>query len=121
VGTARQQAYKPFADPNRAATEEFGDLLAEGLYALFDDGPIQVVNTITETGIDPALLNRRWQRVTSDNVNLTSTTHVVHAPGVHTLRFWFVDPTVVLQKLVVDTGGLRPSYLGPPESLRLPG
>jgi hypothetical protein len=91
-------------------------------YAIsLDDGPIQVVNTITETGIDPALLNRRWQRVTSDNVNLTSTTHVVHAPGVHTLRFWFVDPTVVVQKLVVDTGGLRPSYLGPPESLRLPG
>lgn len=38
VGTARQQAYKPFADPNRAVVEEFGDLIAEGLYALFNDG-----------------------------------------------------------------------------------
>jgi hypothetical protein len=38
VGTARQQPYKPFADPNRAVMEEFGDLIAEGLYALFNDG-----------------------------------------------------------------------------------
>ena len=38
VGEARQQLYKPFADPERAAMEEFGDLVAEGLYALFSDG-----------------------------------------------------------------------------------
>ena len=38
VGTARQQTYKPFVDPNRAVVEEFGDLIAEGLYALFNDG-----------------------------------------------------------------------------------
>lgn len=46
VGTARQQPYKPFADPNRAVMEEFGDLVAEGLYALFNDG--QSLNAATE-------------------------------------------------------------------------
>ncbi|WP_433378283.1 hypothetical protein ACQPZX_11400 [Actinoplanes sp. CA-142083] len=38
VGTALQKVYDPFADPARARREEFGDVLAEGLFALFDDG-----------------------------------------------------------------------------------
>jgi hypothetical protein len=38
VGTAVQRQYDPFADPDRARREEFGDLLAEGLYALMSTG-----------------------------------------------------------------------------------
>jgi hypothetical protein len=37
VGVATQTPYEPFANPRRAAHEEFGDLLAEGLYALIGD------------------------------------------------------------------------------------
>lgn len=33
-----QLRYNPFADPDRAAWQEFGDVLAEGLYALLDHG-----------------------------------------------------------------------------------
>jgi hypothetical protein len=29
-----------------------------------------------------------------------------------------VDPAVVLEKIVVDPGGLKPSYLCPPESVK---
>ena len=39
VGYATQAPYDPFAHPVRAQQEEFGDLLAEGLYALFEDQP----------------------------------------------------------------------------------
>jgi hypothetical protein len=36
VGESKQTEYDPFDDPDRAAKEEFGDLLAEGLYARLD-------------------------------------------------------------------------------------
>ena len=36
VGESKQRKYDPYADPERAVKEEFGDLLAEGLYARLD-------------------------------------------------------------------------------------
>jgi hypothetical protein len=39
VGEARQAPYDPFRRPERARHEEFGDLIAEGLYALFGEHP----------------------------------------------------------------------------------
>jgi hypothetical protein len=38
AGTLSQLAYQPFAQPRRAAAEEFGDLIAEGLYRLLHEG-----------------------------------------------------------------------------------
>ncbi|GHH78489.1 hypothetical protein GCM10018793_29080 [Streptomyces sulfonofaciens] len=96
-------------------------LARDGLsYAVsFDDDAPQTVDVIAATGADDGLMNMRWARNTSDNVNRTATTHTVARAGVHRLSFWMVDPTVVLQRLVVDTGGLEPTYLGPPESRML--
>jgi hypothetical protein len=96
-------------------------LPTDGLrYAVsIDDASPQMVNITKATGADDTTMNRQWERNTSDNVNRTATTHVIGRPGSHVLKFWMVDPTVVVQKLVLDTGGLRPSYLGPPESMRL--
>jgi len=39
--------------------------------------------------------------------------------GNHILRIWPIDPGVVLQKIVIKTGEVKPSYLGPPESGRV--
>ncbi|KAF8889126.1 hypothetical protein BD779DRAFT_1672064 [Infundibulicybe gibba] len=57
------------------------------------------------------------------------------SPGAHTLKIFMIEPAVVIQKIVIgkspfslpshflttlaalDTGGLQPSYLGPPESV----
>ncbi|MGE5786089.1 MAG: glycosyl hydrolase 115 family protein, partial [Myxococcales bacterium] len=81
-----------------------------------DNGEPQTVDI--NVGCDDINLNNPWAWHTSDNVNRTATKHTVSGPGVHTVKFWMVDPTVVVQKLVVDTGTgeLRESYFGPPES-----
>jgi len=36
--------------------------------------------------------------------------------GAHVLKLYMVDPGVVVDRLVLDLGGLRPSWLGPPET-----
>lgn len=46
----------------------------------------------------------------------TTTRWNVTQEGAHTLRVWGLAPSVVVQKVIVDLGGVRPSYLGPPES-----
>jgi len=89
-------------------------------YAVSLDGASpQRVNVTTATGADDTAMNKQWERNTSDNVNRTATTHVVDRPGKHVLKLWAVDPTIVVQKIVIDTGGLAPSYLGPPHSKRV--
>ncbi len=57
-----------------------------------------------------------WETAVKDSVREVKTSLILAKPGYHTLKFWMVDPGVVLQKIVVDLGGVRPSYLGPPES-----
>jgi hypothetical protein len=42
--------------------------------------------------------------------------HEVSTAGLHTLKIYMVDAGVVLDKIVIDAGGLKPSYLGPPET-----
>jgi hypothetical protein len=62
--------------------------------------------------------NRDWEESVKDSARTLTTTHRIDRPGYHVVKVWMVDPGVVLQKIVVDTGGLKPSYLGPPESIR---
>ena len=47
-------------------------------------------------------------------------THTIHKKGKHTLKYWLISPGVVLQKMVVDFGGLKASYLGPEETIYKP-
>lgn len=59
---------------------------------------------------------KEWNKMVADNVKILTTNHKFNTIGKHTLKFWMIDPAVILQKIIVDLGGVKPSYLGPPES-----
>ena len=83
----------------------------------FDDQEPKIVDAIGPlAGRDN--LPRDWETIVKDNARHVKTTLDVTSPGYHTLKIWMVDPALVLQKVVVNMGGLKPSYLGPPESYR---
>jgi hypothetical protein len=52
-----------------------------------------------------------------NNIIIKTTKHFIDKSGKHTVKYWMIDPGIVLQKLVVDFGGLKPSYLGPQETI----
>lgn len=57
-----------------------------------------------------------WYDIVGNYLLLKSTTHTIDAAGPQTLKIWMNDPGVVIQKIVVETGDVGETYLGPPES-----
>ena len=59
-----------------------------------------------------------WSTSVKDSVRTVTTRMISEAVGPHVLKFWMVDPGVVLQRIEIDTGGLKTTCLGPPASPR---
>ena len=76
----------------------------------FDGQPPQIVDALAHNSLQD------WSESVKDNIRDIASTHSVSGSGYHVLRYWMVDPGIVLEKTIVDLGGLKPSYLGPPES-----
>ena len=93
-------------------------LKSEGLkYAIsIDNEEPQLVN-IHEGESEPDWKYPEWWNISvTENAKKKTSKHLISSPGQHTLKIWMVDPGVVSQKFVIDCGGLKKSYLGPPES-----
>ena len=80
-----------------------------------DDGPRTIVDELEHNS------QKDWEQAVSDGVRRITLPLTIAEPGYHTLKIWAVDPGVVLERIVVSHGELRPSYLGPPESIHFPG
>lgn len=71
----------------------------------FDDQPPQIID----------LAQQDWSKGVADNIFISTSQHKI-SYGRHVLKYWLVDPGVVLQKIVIDKFDIKPSYLGPPPS-----
>lgn len=78
-----------------------------------DGGKEQVVNINKDYNEKQEYKWHHWQR---ERINKTTTEFNIDNAGLHTVRVRFIDPGVVVQKILVDMGGLKPSFLGAPQS-----
>ena len=83
----------------------------------FDDQPPQIISILSST-YDAQNGNSDWEESVRNASRKIYSAHTLSNAGYHTLKIWMVDPAVVLEKIIVDLGGLKGSYLGPPESYR---
>jgi hypothetical protein len=81
----------------------------------FDNEAPQIIDIVPQ-GFDARNGNREWEDSVRNSARTIRSGHELSEAGRHTLKIWMVDPAVVLEKIVVDLGGVKPSYLGPPES-----
>jgi hypothetical protein len=80
-----------------------------------DDGTPETI-TLMPADYNARNGNRDWEKSVSLNARFAQSSINIDSPGYHTLKIWMIDPGVLLQKIMVNTGGLKTSYLGPPES-----
>jgi len=106
-------------------TRSSGEFRVEGIFApswplmperglryaiALDDAPAQIVDLTADMSA------AAWEESVRSDVRRSITQHRIEQPGPHKLRIYSLDPGVTLQKIIIDTGGLLPSYLGPQES-----
>lgn len=84
-----------------------------------DDMPQQRKQYVTDQPQPNFPVN--WGKAVANNAWVDATSWGVVPAGKHSLKVWLVEANVILQKVVVDLGGVMPSHNGPPESWRVGG
>ena len=81
-----------------------------GIMAKIDGGEEQLVNINSD-------YKGELGKLQAEHIITTQSRHLLDKKGRHTLRIRPLDPALVMQKIMIDLGGLKPSFLGAPESL----
>ncbi|MFT6571142.1 MAG: hypothetical protein ACJAWY_002865 [Sphingomonas echinoides] len=84
-----------------------------------DEGAVQTLQAQLEAtgGTQDTPGKKRWAKAVCDNAVQLSSELGHLAAGRHTIKIWRVDDNVVLEKLVLSTETLPPTYLGPRTSI----
>lgn len=111
-----------FAKPGRyhisVTTSPTLDIVPErklGLAVSIDDGPRQVAEVFApETRATESFLGRSCYENEADNARLMRFSQTITTAGHHAHRISMVDPTVLVEKIVIHDQELPTSYFGPP-------
>ncbi|MEO7768334.1 MAG: glycosyl hydrolase 115 family protein, partial [Ferruginibacter sp.] len=79
-----------------------------------DDEAPQIISVNKEERANEGGIVYNW---VGPNIIIKTSKHHIVRPGKHVIRYWMVSPAVILQKLLLDFGGLKPCYLGPEETI----
>ncbi|ANI88788.1 glycosyhydrolase [Arachidicoccus ginsenosidimutans] len=77
-----------------------------------DDEQPQIVSLNKDDNKD-----RVWGRWAANNIIIKTTRHRLSTSGRHIVKYWMISNAVVLQKIVLNFGNGKYSYLGAPETL----
>lgn len=94
-----------------APTLNFNDNKGLSYAISFDGGKEQIINF---NGHYNGELGK-WQ---ANPIIESRTIHELNKKGKQTLRIRPLNPGIVIEKILINTGGLKPSYLGAPETLK---
>ncbi|MDQ8205302.1 glycosyl hydrolase 115 family protein [Pelagicoccus sp. SDUM812003] len=104
-GTATVKVFMlPLFAKDREHGTRYGIQVDDTEYRVFD-------NDVKEYSMD-------WAHNVMRNAAINSFEVAIDEPGRHTLKIFCEDPGMIVQKVLIDLGGLKPSYHGPESTLK---
>ena len=96
--------------PSLPINKDYGQRIAVAL----NDEPPQIISA--EKGISVMDPYTNIREAVMENLMTITGKLTIKKAGENTLKLWMVDPGIVIDKIILDFGGVKDSYLGPPES-----